>query len=305
MQLIYVDETGTGYERNITYPNYFTDGPFAIWVGIYVSENKFDQIERAFFELVAHYSEVSLNNSGECHAADIMKHENKQQVRDYFGEVGQLIAKMGIPITVGIQQKNILFAQEHKTSEKENELYKARHCFLHSVEHKLAELDQKGLLIADDELPRMEELNRKQLLKYKRAEFEKLQLLVNERQQWKTGRSPISRIRPKYIFEYRTNFIIDQLHYVRSKDSLLVQLTDNIAYCIRRYLEYTYLTLFNAENRPTPIRELCPIDDETMNLMASRNSILAAYYYEQLQDVMFTQIFESMPGSLREITIYG
>lgn len=286
MVLVYIDESGINYKHNLKYPEYFSDGPYAIWAGVFVSDSKYFHIERGFHELAKKYFPKKIT---EFHATEIWEKAktNKKQnekVKRYFEELFQLIAKLHLNVVVGIQQKNPTYIKNHKT-DKDKELEKARYSFLHLVEHNLALMNETGVLVADSESEETGATGDNE----SRLEREKMKNLVQERINWRVGKGtlPLS-FTPKFEFEYRSNFIIDQLHYVRSNESLPIQFVDHICFVIRRGLECVYLAKFPGNNRPKADPNLVPVTESTFNFFLQSSNV--SFGYHSKDDVTFSDL---------------
>lgn len=276
MLLVYIDETGTNYKKDEK--GYFiVDGPYAIWGGIFLNESKYFQTERAFHELARKLLKIKDWQKEELHASEIWQSakSGKRKIDDikkYFEELFQLIAKFHIPVVFGIQQKN----PKLRATLQKKELEKARIAFLHVVEHRLAELNETGVLVADSEFD----------VHNTDKEREEMRKLVSFRTKWRYNSSSKKReIKTKYEFEYRSNFILDQLHYVDSKESLLIQLADQVNFILRRVFEFLYLTHFPKPGRPSANIDLVPISENTFNFFYKECGIKIGTFEEKEKDV--------------------
>jgi len=169
----------------------------------------------------------------------------------------------------------------------DEELERARYSFIHVLEHELALLNETSILIADleydDHQVRSDE---------SREQLEKMKNLVLERTLWriKGDAKKMSKIIPKFEFEFRSNFILDQLHYINSKESIFIQLADHICYVLRRALECIYLKYFPNGSRPSPNPDLVPITENTFNFFV-QSSICRFGCYNN-DDVTFDSLSE-------------
>lgn len=283
MLLAYIDESGTNYK---TGDGYFTDGPYAIWSGILVNEDKYFHVERGFYELGKGLLNIENWQKDELHASDIWNSVNEgvrkeDAVKKYFEELFQFIAKMHLPVVFGIQQKD----PKAGKNDKEEQLEKSRYSFLHGLEHQLAELQETGILIADAE---QDSIGRS-----------KMADLVFERTKWRynPGSTATSGKKPKFEFEFRSNFIIDQLHYVDSKNSLLIQFSDHVCFVLRRVLEHLYLVHYPSKNggKPKPDINKVPITEDTFNIFVKNSKVKFAHYVHD--DVSMGEMFNLAGGS--------
>jgi len=108
MLLVYIDESGISYEKNTK--GYFIDGPYAIWCGVLINDKKYFHIERSFFDLVEKYIPKRLRKN-EIHASELWNLTNrktiasrtKENIKKYFEELFQLLAKFHIRVVFGVQ----------------------------------------------------------------------------------------------------------------------------------------------------------------------------------------------------------
>ncbi|MBI3577516.1 DUF3800 domain-containing protein [Candidatus Gottesmanbacteria bacterium] len=291
MLLVYIDESGISYEKNKK--GYFVDGPYAIWSGVLINDSKYFHIERSFFDLVEKYIQKSLRKE-EIHASVLWNHANKkttafiikERIKKYFEELFQLLAKFHVRVVFSVQQKNPGLGKGEGTSMDE-ELERARYSFLHILEHELALLNETGILIADFEKDDAPE-HGKEL----KDQLNKMKDLVLQRTLWRVKGNPkkMPRLLPKFEFEYRSNFILDQLHYVDSKESPYIQLVDHICYVLRRALECIYLSNYANENRPICNPDIVPISESTFNFFVKASLCHFGFYNND--DVTFDSLSE-------------
>jgi hypothetical protein len=117
-----------------------------------------------------------------------------------------------------------------------------------------------------------------------------LKNLVFNRTKWRYSppmEKTVGLIKPKFLFEYRSNSILDQLHYVDSKESLLMQFADHMCFVLRKTFEHLYLLNFPGSNgsRPTANKEHLPITELTFNAFVQFCDVMFAHYNEQTKDV--------------------
>lgn len=217
----------------------------------------------------------------ELHATAIWKSRRdnnvqNKKVRQYFEELIQLTAKLHIPVLFGIQQKtpNLTKKTKKNSLEKERELEKARNSLLSLIENKLAEMNETAVLVSDEEGTKTEALKN----------------LVFNRTKWRYSppmKKTVGLIKPAFLFEYQSNSILDQLHYVDSKESILMQFADHMCFVLRKTFEHLYLLNFPGSNgsRPTANKEHLPITELTFNAFVEFCDVMYAYYNEQTKDV--------------------
>lgn len=277
MLLAYVDESGINYQKN---RGYWEDGPYAIWTSILITEKKYLDIERCFQDLAKIFLPKDLQENeyhGEIIWSYISQHPNyKSRITQYFEEMLQLNAKLRVPVIFGIQQKNPRIYSKRSI---EHELKQARYSLLTLMEHKLSELNETAIIVSDSE-----------------GKQEKLKDLVFQRTKWRYSPSTkrITGIRPKYLFEFHSNCILDQLHYVDSKSSLLMQYTDNLCFVLRRALEQLYLVYFPKQGNSQPSADInkVPITENTFNLFLQLCNVSYAFYNQEIKDVELGQFYE-------------
>lgn len=289
MLLVYIDESGISYEINSIHKDYFEDGPYALWVGLLVDDRKYFHLERGYYEIAKKV--LNIKGWGEdepLHSTQLWANKKlRPKVKNYYEELIQFITKINLNIVVGIQQKNLLFKE--KVEEQKKELDKAMFSFVHLVEHQLGFMNETGVLLAD---------STGESHKNKNGELEesqkRLRNLVSERTTWRYSPETKSKlaISPKYDFEYRSNFIVDRLQYVNSKDTPMIQLVDNLCFIFKRVFEYKYLLKYGygSKDMPKPNLDLLPITESTFNFFLVRCSVGLAFYDNSISDVNMSNL---------------
>lgn len=277
MLLAYIDESGINYRQSKN--NYFNiDGPYAIWSCVLINEMKYFSLERGFQDLAKKYLGKYIKTQ-ELHATKIWDGRKTvgqdKKVRRYFEELIQFTGKLHIPVLFGIQQKNPNFRKKTKKNrrEKTRELQKARYSLLSLLEYQLGEINETAILVSDLE-----------------SKKEELKNLVFERTKWRYNppkKKAFGLIRPKFVFEYQSNSILDQLHYVDSKESILMQFADHISFVLRKTFEHLYLLNFpkNDGSRPIADRNRLPVTEDTFNAFVTFCGVKSAFYDEKNKDV--------------------
>jgi len=272
MILAYIDESGTNYQK---INKYFKDGPYAIWSCILIDEKKYLDIERTFQTLAKRTLPSDLCTR-ELHAYKIWEGrkidtQHDKKVRKYFEELSQFISKLHIQILIGIQQKNPTISNRCVRKKKE-ELERSRYALISLIEHQLAECNETAILVSDAE-----------------DSNEALKEMVLQRTKWRYSptNKKIKGVKPKFQFEYNSNYILDQLHYVDSKSSLLIQFSDNICFILRKVLEHLYLLSYPDQNKNRPIADVdhVPISCSTFNFLVHCCKIKFANYNSREKDV--------------------
>jgi hypothetical protein len=216
--------------------------------------------ERLFSNLVLEKLKISNWKATELHACDIwamkgpFQEFNIDVIKDYFEEFFQLISKLKIPFVFSTQQKSLNLTIDQQKEESINNTKS----FLLLLEHKLSELNETGLLIAD------------------KQSMENEGLLINfldDLTKWRysPGENQDPKYKYKFKYEAQSCFILDHLHYVDSKNSLFIQIADHIAFILQRVLTYNYLNHFGKRHPkfPKPDSSKIPITVETFEMFAS------------------------------------
>lgn len=282
MILTYIDESGINYLKE---NSFFKDGPYLLWSGILVPENKYFHTERMFYDLVSQFLGVKDWRKIELHAYNIwnqdgyFKNISKEKIKDYFEELFQLLSKLSLKVVFGVYQKNPRIWGE-KSKEVENT--KAMCSFLQCLEHVIGRMGETSILISDSP--------GRSLLK--RTRYNDIKSLLYEKTKWRfnPGDKKAGGFKTKYNFESKYCFLLDQLHYVDSKESFFVQLSDHIGYVLNRVLTYSYLCCFPDEKLKADIDKV-PITAGTFNFF-SRN-ITVSHYDKKMRDIFILE-FDKM-----------
>lgn len=258
MLLVYVDEAGVNYKID-TSTGFFHDGSHLVWCGVLVNEEKYFHLERLIYNLAYRFLKIKDWKAVELHANDIwarrgvFSHLTNENVREYFEELFQLLAKLKINVVIGIQQKTRSFKSSTAINKEKEICVKA--LFI-ALEHQLSELNQTAIVIADDESGSNEERI--------------LNNILYEQTKWRynPGAKQNAKYQYKYKYEASSCFILDQLHYVDSKDSLFMQITDHITFVLKRVITYGYLNNYNRTFKSFPKADITkvPVTSNTFNV---------------------------------------
>ena len=284
MLLTYIDESGINYKKDEN--NFYKDGPYLIWCGILVPENKYFHLERLFCDLL---KEVGIRNWSiiEAHATNIWSRKeefaklSENKVKNYFEELFQLLSKLNIHTVIAIQKK---FAQERHTSMQKKERENCKYSLLHGLEHKLSGLNETGIIISDhtDEV---------------------LDTLLFERTKWRynPGARKTRKIKSKFRYESQSCFLLDRVHSVDSKGSLFLQIADHVAFVIQRVFTYLHLRDYPIPALPAK-KEKVPISSPTFNMFC--NNALLTSFDENENDVNFIplDVFPSQDNYFQRIS---
>ncbi len=266
MYLVYTDETGTNFSPNAS--------PWLLYGGLVVHESKVNILEAQLQSMIARFLKLDDVKRVELHTSEIFNiifnpnfqcqkrkrkdQENCEQLIEKFqgvsvdafiqfsDELIRFLVKMDVPLIVSIINKTDPLHEKHSINEKVSALAYAFKLFLTALDNFLAKNNQMGLLVADDfsnqikadikSLPLYERLSDTNIQKYKELVFLRV---LHESLDWKnTGydfKDPVAPM--KYEFESKNLFLIDNINYTNSKDSILNQVSDFLLYILRKILE--------------------------------------------------------------------
>jgi len=271
MLLVYTDESGINYQRK---KKSFVDGPFIVWGGLLIPEEKYFQLERLFYDLIKKELGITNWEDIEIHATDIwlqrgdFKTLSDKKARRYFEELIQLLVKLDIKIVAGVKKKSL--GLRSKIS-KDKEVGMAIYAFLTGLEHSLSKKNETAILIADAS---SDETN-----------LSSLEKLYFEKTKWRynPGAKKTTIIKSKFFFESLSCFLLDQVHYVDSSRSLFVQISDNATYVIRRVFEHSFYR-HNGKLGIVADENKVPITSQDFRWLSK--NILLCMFDEDKNDVM-------------------
>lgn len=277
MQLIYTDESGVNYSHD---NSLFKDGPYLFYGGICVSDQKYFHLERMFMAIIKDFFSIEDWRAEEIHASNLWNLKGRfaqydqNKIREFFDELLQLVIKLDIHTVIGCQLKTVNATEK----QKENEEARAVYAFLHGLEFFLSKKSETGLIIADQKSDFGNET----------SIFSKI---FTERSTWRTGinRSADGILKSKYIYESKLCFLIDNIHFVNSKDSLFNQIIDIVLYIIMRVWTYQRLRITNREI--ADIKKV-PIERQTFRFFEDHSFSVGRYekddvIYDNMSNLMF------------------
>ena len=270
MYLVYTDETGTNFSEKSPYLLY--GGLVVHESKVNILESQLEQIIARFLKLndirkvELHTSEIFnilFRNNYECQNK---RKKNQQEyceelkgllenvsVDDFIGftnELIQFLTKMNIPLMVGVVNKDDKIHSNHRINREVSSIAYSFKMFLNQIDRFMASKNEKALLVADDfrnqipksiaSLPLYERIADNNIQSPNGARKELVLLRVfYESMNWKNNLTErYENIAPlKYEFESKSLFIIDNINYTNSKDSILNQVADFMLYILRKVIE--------------------------------------------------------------------
>jgi len=299
MYLIYTDETGTNFGPNTS--------SFLLYGGLIVHESKVNLLEAQLQVMIQKFLKLDDIKKVELHTSEIFqiiftenfqckKRKTKDQkkceelkvilkdvtVDDFIAftdELIQFLHKMDIALLVTVINKKDSIHIKHHISKNVSSLAYSFKIFINMLDRFLASKNEKGLLIADDFTNQIDS-RIKALPLHKRISNENMKesnkelvflRVLYESLDWKTNSYDFENIAPlKYEFESKNMFLIDNINYTNSKDSILNQVSDFMLFVFRRILEHED----KEEDKNPHIEKL---------VSTIKNSILMSEYYKTIQ----------------------
>ncbi|KQC14585.1 MAG: hypothetical protein APR63_13920 [Desulfuromonas sp. SDB] len=214
-----------------------------------IYEEVYWNLERIFCDIIDKYFGIEHWLENEMHASDIwaqkgfFKDKSKEDVKLFFNEFIQLLSKLDIPFILSIQPK----IYTESTKEKNIAYAKCSYSLLQTIEFKLAQRHQTGILIVDDtqdckNITIVDSLNldyQKESLSVSQTLFRQFFALTS----WRSLKNynDFNIIKPKFIEESKSIYMLDRIHFLSSKDSLFLQMCDIVLFIIQRCLTNDYL----------------------------------------------------------------
>ncbi|ABZ94642.1 Hypothetical protein LBF_2145 [Leptospira biflexa serovar Patoc strain 'Patoc 1 (Ames)'] len=275
MILIYTDETGINYKIE---NSQFIDGPYIIYGGLCLNDVKYFHLERLYLNLIFEHFDIADWKTQEIHATDLWSRKGyfekfqKEQISTFFEEVFQLITKLNINVLIGYQYKT----NTDDKLLKEKEIAKSITSFFHLAESYLSKNNETGIIVSDIQN------------NSKTQEDSIFTTIFKEKTSWRSNPSETRNpfITTKYAYESRACFLLDNIHYVNSKESIFNQVVDIVLFVIRRVFIYQDLRITNKKEADM---KKVPVDRGTFQLFLQSVLHLAGYS-ERQNDIIFTTI---------------
>jgi hypothetical protein len=302
LYLVYTDETGTNFSDKSPYLLY---GGLVIHESkIDIIEFQLEQIIAKFLNLddirkvelhtheifsILFYDNVDYekkrkkSHKERCkELKEILKNVTVDNFINFTNEVIQFLAKMNAPLMVGVVNKEDKIHSKHRLNREISSIAYAFKIFLNLTDKFLGTKNEKALLIADNfenQIPK----NIASLPLYKRIEDNNIasqqsvrkELVIlrvlYESMDWKNSLTNNSEsIAPlKYEFESKNFFILDNINYTNSRDSILNQVADFMLFILRKAIE------INNSNKVEDVNLLKFVEriDKSLYFSISQNSI--------------------------------
>lgn len=270
MYLVYADETGTNFSDKSPYLLY--GGLVVHESKVNVLELQLEQMIAKFLKL-DDIRKVELHTT---EIFSILFHENfdceskrKPKDREYCKELKKLLedvtvddfisftdeliqflTKMNIPLMVSVVNKTDEIHANHRLNKEVSAIAYSFKMFLNAIDRFMSSKNEKALLIVDDfthqipskirSLPLYQRIKDENIATSKGARKELVILrTLYESMSWKTNTTEeFDNIAPlKYEFEAKSLFLVDNINYTNSKDSVLNQVADFMLFILRKTLE--------------------------------------------------------------------
>ena len=288
MYLVYTDETGTNFSEKSPYLLY--GGLLVHESKVDLIEIQLEEIIAKFLKLddirkvELHTSEIFniLFFNRDCdkkrknkdknlckELKELLKYVSIDDFIDFTNEIIQFLTKMNVVLMVGVVNKNDKLHSNHKLNKEVSAIAYSFKLFLNLIDRFMATKNEKALLIADDFinqispkinlLPIHERVKDKNLKTSNGANKELVLLRVlYESMNWKLNITDgLENIAPlKYEFESKNFFIIDNINYTNSKDSILNQVTDFMLFILRKAIELENADMINNENLTSFVQKI-------------------------------------------------
>jgi len=270
LYLVYTDETGTNFSEKSPYLLY--GGLVVHESKVNILESQLEQIIARFLKLddirkvELHTSEIFnilFRDNYECknkrkknqkeyceELKELLKNVSVNDFISFTNELIQFLTKMNIPLMVGVVNKNDEIHTNHRINREVSSIAYSFKMFLNLVDRFMASKNEKALLVADDfrnqipkniaSLPLYKRIDDKNIQSSNGARKELVLLRVfYESMNWKNNLTEgYKNIAPlKYEFEGKSLFIIDNINYTNSKDSILNQVADFMLFILRKVIE--------------------------------------------------------------------
>jgi len=323
LYLVYTDETGTNFSDKSSYLLY--GGLFVHESKIDNVEFQLEQIIAKFLNLkdirkvelhtheifsILFYDNIDCNKKRKkshqerCNKLkELLKDVTVDNFINFTNEVIQFLTKMDIILIAGVVNKNDKTHNKHHLNREVSAIAYSFKLFLNILDRFLATKNEKALLIADNfenqipknisSLPLCERIEDNNLVsgKYGKSAIKELVILrvLFESMDWKSGlTSNYQNIAPlKYEFESKNFFILDNINYTNSQDSILNQVADFMLFVLRKAIEINNSDEVKNKNLLKFVKEI----DESLLFSINQNNIMLGKLYNDDIDLIVGQAF--------------
>jgi len=315
MYLVYTDETGTNFSEKSPYLLY--GGLVVHESKVNILESQLEQIIARFLGLddirkvELHTSEIFtilFKPSYDCNSKrkpkdreyckelkELLTDVTADDFIDFTNELIQFLTKMNVPLMVGVVNKNDELHTKHRLNREVSAIAYSFKMFLNLVDRFMASKNEKALLIADDfsnQIPK----NISSLPLYKRIQDENIKSnngarkelvllrVFYESMNWKNKLTDDCKniASLKYEFESKNLFIVDNINYTNSQDSILNQVADFMLFILRKTLE---VNNSEEEIKNEDLQKLVNNIDSSLFFSITEQSIQLSRIYKS--DIMF------------------
>lgn len=270
MYLVYADETGTNFSEKSSYLLY--GGLVVHESKVDILESQLEQMIAKFLRLddirkvELHTSEIFhilFSESFDCETKrkqkdkeyckelkKLLKYVEVDDFISFTNELIQFLTKMNIPLMVSVINKTDEIHAKHRLNKEVSAIAYGFKMFLNSIDRFMSSKNEKALLIVDDfinqipnsisSLPLYQRIQDENIMTKNGARKELVILrTLYESMNWKiNGSEEFESVAPlKYEFESKSLFLVDNINYTNSKDSILNQVADFMLFILRKVLE--------------------------------------------------------------------
>ena len=282
MYLVYSDETGTNFKEASPYLLY--GGLIVHESKINILESQLEQMIAKFLKLdnvkkvELHTSEIFtilFNENFDCQTKrktkdkiyceelkKILKNVSIDDFINFTNELIQFLTKMNIPLMVSLINKTDEIHKKHRLNKEVSAVAYSFKMFLNLIDRFLASKNEKALLIVDNfenQIPqKLKNISFENRIKdeniiSKNGAYKELVILrtLHESMLWKNtnNNTKYENIAPlKYEFESKSMFLLDNINYTNSKDSIMNQVADFMLFILKKSIDINNQENFKNKN---------------------------------------------------------
>jgi len=281
MYLVYADETGTNFSEKSPYLIY--GGLIVHETKLDILELQLQKMIAKFLKLndlrkvELHTSEIFdilFRDNHNCTSKKTPKKQKeyealKEQLKNvsvddfiiFTDELIQFLVKVDIPLRMSIIDKNATLYTNHYLNKEVGAISYAFKIFLNLIDRYMATKNEKALLIIDNfenQIPKnITSLNfcdriKDENIKTQKGAIKELVILrtLYESINWKFNcASDLKELSPlKYKFESQNLFLVDNINYTNSKDSIINQVADFLLFIFKKVVEINTKSIEDNQN---------------------------------------------------------